>query len=54
MFLDQARISIKAGDGGSGCMAFRREKYVPREDPVVETVGEADMCASNQPFGIIR
>ena len=33
MFLDQTRISIKAGDGGSGCMAFRREKYVPRGGP---------------------
>jgi GTP-binding protein len=33
MFLDQTKISIKAGDGGSGCMAFRREKYVPRGGP---------------------
>ncbi|HKM17987.1 MAG TPA: hypothetical protein VJ064_07185, partial [Limnochordia bacterium] len=28
MFIDQARIYIKAGDGGSGCVSFRREKYV--------------------------
>ncbi|MGV3278757.1 GTPase ObgE [Rickettsiales bacterium LUAb2] len=27
-FLDQAKIYIKAGDGGNGCIAFRREKYV--------------------------
>ncbi len=27
-FLDQARIHIKAGDGGHGCLSFRREKYV--------------------------
>jgi len=33
LFLDQARILVKAGDGGNGCMAFRREKYVPRGGP---------------------
>lgn len=27
-FLDQAKIYIKAGDGGNGCVAFRREKYI--------------------------
>ena len=33
MFADEAKILIKAGDGGNGCMAFRREKYVPRGGP---------------------
>ncbi|MFZ5974447.1 MAG: GTPase ObgE [Bacillota bacterium] len=33
MFVDEARIKIKAGDGGNGCVAFHREKYVARGGP---------------------
>ncbi len=32
-FIDYAKIYVKAGDGGRGCMSFRREKHVPRGGP---------------------
>ncbi len=33
MFIDEAKIWVKAGDGGHGCISFRREKFIPKGGP---------------------
>ncbi len=33
MFIDQAKIWVKAGDGGHGCISFRRERFIPKGGP---------------------
>jgi GTP-binding protein len=33
MFIDEAQIQVMAGDGGHGCLSFRREKFIPKGGP---------------------
>ena len=33
MFIDEVTITLKAGDGGDGCVSLRREAHVPRGGP---------------------
>ena len=33
MFVDEAEVYWKAGNGGNGCCSFRREKYLPKGGP---------------------
>ena len=32
-FIDEAIITVQSGDGGKGCLSFRREKFIPRGGP---------------------
>jgi GTP-binding protein len=32
-FIDEVRITVQSGNGGAGCVSFRREKYIPKGGP---------------------
>ena len=40
-FVDEALIKVEAGNGGAGCLSFRREKYIPNVGPMVVMVAAA-------------
>jgi GTP-binding protein len=40
-FVDEATIDIAAGNGGAGCVSFRREKFIPSAAPMAATAAAA-------------
>ena len=51
-FIDEAIIHVKAGDGGNGCLSFRREKYVPRGGPDGGDGGNGGSCIVHARTGL--
>ena len=56
MFFDEVRVSLRAGDGGQGCMSFRREKYIPKGGPDGGDGGRGGnvVLAANENVGDLR
>ena len=56
MFVDYVKITIKAGKGGDGSMAFRREKYVPDGGLQVVMVVKEEMwfCSGQRPNTLLK
>ena len=47
-FVDEATILVVAGDGGNGCVSFRREKYIPKAAPTAATAATVVMSGSRR------
>jgi len=46
MFIDEAKVELKSGDGGHGCVSFRREKFIPKGGPRSEERRVGKECRS--------
>lgn len=53
-FLDEAKVYIRSGDGGNGCVAFRREKFIEFGGPSGAMAAAAAMSSSKWPTGSTR
>jgi len=47
-FLDEAKVYIRSGDGGNGCVAFRREKYIEFGGPPAAMADAAATSSSKR------
>ena len=50
-FLDEAKVYIRSGDGGNGCVAFRREKYIEFGGPSGGNGGRTATSSSKWSMG---